>query len=145
MDVDKVRRQYRRTAWLYDRLIAAPTERLRREAVSHLRLRPGDRVLEVVEQGDDGAEELGDAAAVGRCVQVEHAGAAESPRTADQLVEDRIGGETSVRFEGTLARVDVFKHIWLEWAARPWPRGPPEGRGHERTARLRRGCVRRER
>lgn len=47
MEVDKVRRKYHRTAWLYDRLIAAPTERLRREAVSHLRLRPGDRVLDL--------------------------------------------------------------------------------------------------
>lgn len=47
MEVDKVRRKYRRTAWLYDRFIAGPTERLRREAVSYLRLRAGDRVLDL--------------------------------------------------------------------------------------------------
>ena len=43
MDERAVRRKYRRNAVVYDRLVARPTEALRREAVARLELRPGDR------------------------------------------------------------------------------------------------------
>lgn len=45
MDVDLVRRKYRRNAVLYD-LVRAPTARLRDIAVGRLSLRPGDTVLD---------------------------------------------------------------------------------------------------
>jgi len=47
MDERGVRRKYRRNALVYDRLVARPTEALRREAVARLGLRPGDRVLDL--------------------------------------------------------------------------------------------------
>jgi len=47
MDTEKIKRKYRRIAWLYDRLTRAPTDRLRREAVQLLALRPGDGVLDL--------------------------------------------------------------------------------------------------
>ncbi|MBI4203722.1 MAG: methyltransferase domain-containing protein [Betaproteobacteria bacterium] len=47
MDVQRIKRKYRHTAWLYDGLIAPATDRLRREAVARLGLRTGDRVLDL--------------------------------------------------------------------------------------------------
>lgn len=47
MDVEKIKRKYRRNARLYDRMIARPTEALRRAAVARLALRPGERVLDL--------------------------------------------------------------------------------------------------
>jgi demethylmenaquinone methyltransferase/2-methoxy-6-polyprenyl-1,4-benzoquinol methylase len=47
MDVEKIKRKYRRNAWFYDRLVRRATERLRREAVERLALRTGDRVLDL--------------------------------------------------------------------------------------------------
>lgn len=47
MDVEKIKRKYRRNAMVYDRFIRAPTEALRRQAVARLGLRPGDRVLDL--------------------------------------------------------------------------------------------------
>ncbi len=47
MDVEKIKRKYRRNARFYDRMIAGPTEALRRAAVLRLALRPGDRVLDL--------------------------------------------------------------------------------------------------
>jgi len=47
MDERAVKRKYRRNALIYDRLVARPTEALRREAVARLALRPGERVLDL--------------------------------------------------------------------------------------------------
>lgn len=47
MDVAKIKRKYRLNARFYDRLIAAPTDALRRQAARRLALRPGDRVLDL--------------------------------------------------------------------------------------------------
>jgi demethylmenaquinone methyltransferase/2-methoxy-6-polyprenyl-1,4-benzoquinol methylase len=47
MDVEKIKRKYRWKARVYDRLIAAPTVRLRREAVRRLALAPGNGVLDL--------------------------------------------------------------------------------------------------
>jgi len=47
MDERAVKRKYRRNAVIYDRLVARPTQALRREAVARLELRPGDRVLDL--------------------------------------------------------------------------------------------------
>lgn len=47
MDVERVKRKYHRVARFYDRLISSTTERLRSEAVARLRLKAGDRVLDL--------------------------------------------------------------------------------------------------
>ena len=47
MNERKVKRKYRWNALIYDRLVARPTQALRREAVAKLALRPGDRVLDL--------------------------------------------------------------------------------------------------
>jgi demethylmenaquinone methyltransferase/2-methoxy-6-polyprenyl-1,4-benzoquinol methylase len=47
LDVEKIKRKYRRNAPFYDRLIARPTDALRRAAVERLALGPGDRVLDL--------------------------------------------------------------------------------------------------
>jgi len=47
VDVEKVKRKYRRNVRFYDLFVARPTESLRRRAVAELRLRPGMRVLDL--------------------------------------------------------------------------------------------------
>jgi demethylmenaquinone methyltransferase/2-methoxy-6-polyprenyl-1,4-benzoquinol methylase len=47
MDLEKIKRKYRRNVWGYDLLVRRSTERLRREAVAMLALRLGDRVLDL--------------------------------------------------------------------------------------------------
>jgi ubiquinone/menaquinone biosynthesis C-methylase UbiE len=47
MDVEKIKRKYRRNARWYDWLMARPTETLRCEAIRRLALRVGDRVLDL--------------------------------------------------------------------------------------------------
>lgn len=47
MDVEKVKRKYRRNVRFYDLLVGRPTQALRHRAVAELRLRPGSRVLDL--------------------------------------------------------------------------------------------------
>lgn len=47
VDVEKIKRKYRRNVRFYDPMVAGPTENLRRAAVSRLALRPGDRALDL--------------------------------------------------------------------------------------------------
>ena len=47
LDVERIKRKYRRNVRFYDRMIAGPTEALRRAALARLALRPGDRVLDL--------------------------------------------------------------------------------------------------
>ena len=47
MDVERIKRKYRRNARFYDLLVAGSTEALGRAAVQRLALRPGDRVLDL--------------------------------------------------------------------------------------------------
>ena len=46
-DLERIKRKYRHKARVYDGLVAAPTEALRRAAVERLLLRTGDRVLDL--------------------------------------------------------------------------------------------------
>ncbi len=47
MDLERIKRKYRRNVRFYDLLTRRPTEWLRRDAVTWLALQPGDRVLDL--------------------------------------------------------------------------------------------------
>ncbi len=70
---------------------------------------------QVAQQRHHRAQQLGDAAAVGRGVDVQHPGAAQRAGPALQLVQGGVGGEPPVVIERLLADVHVFQHGVPAW------------------------------
>lgn len=68
---------------------------------------------EIVQEGNDRPEELGNPSPVGRGVDMQHPGASQGPRTSSQAFQDGVGGDSAVIPERPLPYIDVLQHILL--------------------------------